>query len=276
MGILLVASSNSFSPNSVISTHIRSASPWTSSSLYSTIEPSPTTPPTPVADATAETAVADATTTTETVTVSTTSETATETATISAETATTSPETATVTATPETPKPGITNDQEKYGVSLELPDTYVRCGQCAAAFAIKPDDLGARGRRISCSICPHSWYQTPDRLFNLKEGNKLSTLPAHDLERIAKNIEAGRDPDFMGTSKFYVGNLSFTVTEEDLRQVFAEVGPVGSVSVAVGPDGRVKGFAFVTMMEEDSYDGCLALDGMDIHGRNISVKPPNN
>jgi len=281
MGILLVASSNSFSPNSVISTHIRSASAWTSSSLYSTIEPSPTTPPTPVADATAETAVADATTTTETVTVSTTTETATETATtetatISAETATTSPETATVTATPETPKPGITNDQEKYGVSLELPDTYVRCGQCAAAFAIKPDDLGARGRRISCSICPHSWYQTPDRLFNLKEGNKLSTLPAHDLERIAKNIEAGRDPDFMGTSKFYVGNLSFTVTEEDLRQVFAEVGPVGSVSVAVGPDGRVKGFAFVTMMEEDSYDGCLALDGMDIHGRNISVKPPNN
>jgi len=240
LAILLVASSDSFSLNTVISPPIRSVSPWTSSRLYSTIEPSATTPPTPATDATPPTPATDASSST------------------------------------ETAKAGITSDQEKYGLSLDLPDTYVRCGQCAAAFAIKPEDLGARGRRISCSICVHSWYQTPDRLFNLKDGNKLSPLPAYDLERISKNIEAGREPDFVGTSKFYVGNLSFTVTEDDLRELFSKVGPVGSISMAVGPDGRVRGFAFVNMMEEDSYDGCLALDGKDLHGREISVKPPNN
>merc|ERR1712086_714745 len=129
-------------------------------------------------------------------------------------------------------------NQDKYGLTLDMPDTYVRCGRCATAFAIRADDLGPRGRRIACSVCTHSWYQTPDRLFNLKEGNKLSTLPEHEKVRISQNLEAGRDPDYIGRTKLYVGNLDFSVTEDDLRKLFAEVGAVGNVSMAIGPDGR--------------------------------------
>lgn len=170
----------------------------------------------------------------------------------------------------------MTSNQEKYGVSLELPETYVRCGRCATAFALKAEDCGARGRRVACTLCKHSWYQTPERLFKLNDGNELIPLPAHEVSRIGKNLETGRDPDFVGEIKFYVGNLDFGVTEEDLMEVFGEKGAVGNVSMAIGPDGRRRGFAFVTMMEKDSYDGCLELDGKDVKGRDIKVNDANN
>jgi len=80
----------------------------------------------------------------------------------------------------------------------------------------------------------------------------------------------------MGEIKFYVGNLDFGVTEDDLRTVFTEAGAVGGVSMAIGPDGRRRGFAFVTMMSKDSFEKCMALDGRDIKGRDIKVNAPNS
>ena len=39
------------------------------------------------------------------------------------------------------------NNQPKYGKELALPDTYVRCGRCAASYALTIDDLGqGKGR----------------------------------------------------------------------------------------------------------------------------------
>jgi len=291
IAILLLTSSNSFAPN-VIRQPIRSV-PLYPTRLYSTIEPSPTTPPTdepttpvPEAVSTTETPVVETPTAEAPAVEAPTAEApAVETPTAEAPVveAPAGETPAVETPTGEAPaaatpvaKPGMASEQEKYGISLDMPDTYVRCGRCATAFAIKMEDLGPRGRRIACSVCTHSWYQTPDRLFNLKEGNKLSPLPVHEKDRISKNLEAGRDPDFIGKTKFYVGNLDFSVTEDDLRKLFSEMGPVGSVSMAVGPDGRVKGFAFVTMMDEGDLDACLALDGKDLNGRNINVKPPIN
>ena len=130
--------------------------------------------------------------------------------------------------------------------------------------------------RISCGLCAHSWFQTPDRLFTLNDGHELIPLPGGDKDRIEGNVKAGREPDFMGNAKFYVGNLDFGVNEEDLRKLFAGAGEVGGVSVVAGPDGRSKGFAFVTMMDEDDTDKCMALDGSELKGRQINVKPPNN
>ncbi len=197
------------------------------------------------------------------------------------------------------------SNQGKYGNDLELPDTYVRCGRCATSFAITADDLGSgKGRyvenqmtcaskgtflfqklinffahhpnsRVECSVCSHSWFQSRDRLFTLNEGRELVPMPQSSLDRIASNLAAGRDPDYIGDTKFFVGNLDFAVQEDDIRELFAEVGEVGDVSLVIGPDGRSRGFAFVTMMEEKVTDSCLALDGKDLFGRSINVKLPN-
>ncbi len=130
--------------------------------------------------------------------------------------------------------------------------------------------------RVECALCGHSWFQTPERLFTLNDGHELVPLPEEEVDRIESNIKNGREADFIGNAKFYVGNLDFGVTEGDLRTLFAEIGEVGAVSIVTGPDGRSKGFAFVTMMDDEVTDQCMALDGHELNGRNINVKPPNN
>lgn len=183
------------------------------------------------------------------------------------------PASSTTTTTTTTSK----NQQATYGVSVELPNTFVRCGRCTANFALRPEDLGnGKGRRVECTICNHSWFQTAERLITLNEGQELIPLPPEDIERININIEAGRRPDYVGTAKFYVGNLDFGVNESDIRGLFAEVGNVGDVSLVTGPDGRSRGFAFVTMMDDDVTDACMKMDGTELKGRAIQVKPPNN
>lgn len=87
----------------------------------------------------------------------------------------------------------IDNNQAEYGRSLPIPDTYVRCGRCGTSYALTLSDLGnGKGRRIECSLCSHSWFQTPERLFNLNENHELVALPDSEKERIISNIEAGR------------------------------------------------------------------------------------
>jgi hypothetical protein len=137
-------------------------------------------------------------------------------------------------------------------------------------------ELPLTNRRVECSLCSHSWFQTPERLFTLNQGHQLVPLPETEITRIHSNVENGREPDYVGNTKFYVGNLDFGVQEDDLRQVFQEIGQVGGVSIVTDPNGRSRGFAFVTMMDEEVTEKCMNLDGFELMGRNINVKAPNN
>ncbi len=75
------------------------------------------------------------------------------------------------------------------------------------------------------------------------------------------------------SKKIYVGNLSFSTTEAELRGLFEEHGTVGSVNVIVDRDtGRSKGFAFIEMDDATSAANAMqALDGKDLGGRDIRV-----
>ena len=73
----------------------------------------------------------------------------------------------------------------------------------------------------------------------------------------------------MGT-RLYVGNLSYNVTESELREVFAEGGRnVVEVKVVMDRDtGRPRGFAFVEMGTDDEATGAISsLTGREIQGR---------
>lgn len=130
--------------------------------------------------------------------------------------------------------------------------------------------------RIECTVCSHSWYQARDRLFTLNDEHQLIPAPEHHLDRVASNIAADREPSYTGDSKLYVGNLDFYTTAEELREAFAEKGEVGDVNIITGDDGRSRGFAFVTMMTEEDGKNAEELDGEEVGGRNIVVRPPNN
>jgi RNA recognition motif-containing protein len=75
------------------------------------------------------------------------------------------------------------------------------------------------------------------------------------------------------STKLYVGNLSFDVTENDVRDMLSKHGPVNEINVIMDKmTGRARGFAFATMnTEEGAKAAILALNGTDWKGRALTV-----
>ena len=71
----------------------------------------------------------------------------------------------------------------------------------------------------------------------------------------------------------YVGNLSYEVSEDDLRNAFAEHGDVSSAKIISDRmTGRSKGFGFVEMPNDNDARSALeALNDVDLKGRNLKV-----
>ncbi|MEH1934776.1 MAG: RNA-binding protein [Nostoc sp.] len=71
----------------------------------------------------------------------------------------------------------------------------------------------------------------------------------------------------------YVGNLSYEVKEDDLRQVFAEYGTVKNVQLPIDREtGRVRGFGFVEMESDAQETAAIeALDNAEWMGRSLKV-----
>lgn len=81
--------------------------------------------------------------------------------------------------------------------------------------------------------------------------------------------------------KLYVGNLSYSVTEEMLSSTFSEFGTVESAKVIMDPmSGRSKGFGFVEMSSDDEAQAAIeSLDSKEFEGRTLKVseaRPPSN
>jgi RNA recognition motif-containing protein len=74
------------------------------------------------------------------------------------------------------------------------------------------------------------------------------------------------------STRIYVGNLPFSATEEDVRQVFEEHGAVETVDLISDREtGRPRGFGFVEMSDEDARNAISALDGKEMDGRPLRV-----
>ena len=73
--------------------------------------------------------------------------------------------------------------------------------------------------------------------------------------------------------KLYVGNMSFEVSESELRKAFEAHGQVDSVTIIMDRDtGRPKGFGFVEMSNEaEAKKAIEALNGKDFMGRTLNV-----
>jgi RNA recognition motif-containing protein len=81
------------------------------------------------------------------------------------------------------------------------------------------------------------------------------------------------------SKKLYVGNLSYSTNEDELRRMFAEVGVVTSVNVITDREtGRSKGFGFVEMESDDAAQQAIErYNNTEIGGRRIAVneaRPP--
>ena len=75
------------------------------------------------------------------------------------------------------------------------------------------------------------------------------------------------------STKIYVGNLPYSVTDSSLESNFSEFGSVSSAKVMMDREtGRSKGFGFVEMASADVAQAAItALNGMSVDGRSIVV-----
>ena len=74
-------------------------------------------------------------------------------------------------------------------------------------------------------------------------------------------------------NKLYVGNLPYTVRDEDLQQSFSEFGSVTSAKVMMEREtGRSKGFGFVEMGNDAEAQAAISgMNGQSLGGRSITV-----
>lgn len=73
--------------------------------------------------------------------------------------------------------------------------------------------------------------------------------------------------------KLYVGNLSFTATEDELRDYFSQAGTPESVAIIKDRmTGKSRGFGFVEMSNEsEAAQAIEQLDGKDFKGRALKI-----
>jgi cold-inducible RNA-binding protein len=73
--------------------------------------------------------------------------------------------------------------------------------------------------------------------------------------------------------RLYVGNLPFSITDQDLGSIFAEVGQVVSAKVVMDREsGRSKGFGFVEMnTEEEAAKAISQFNGGELEGRQLKI-----
>lgn len=70
----------------------------------------------------------------------------------------------------------------------------------------------------------------------------------------------------------YVGNIPFTVTEDEIRTLFESHGTVNDVKLITDRGtGRFRGFGFVEMEDEDANKAISELDGKEFGGRVMRV-----
>ncbi len=70
----------------------------------------------------------------------------------------------------------------------------------------------------------------------------------------------------MATKSLYVGNLSYSTTEEELKSLFDPWGPVGEVRIIQG-----RGFGFVDLDEEKAAEAIEQTNGKEYQGRTLTV-----
>jgi len=83
----------------------------------------------------------------------------------------------------------------------------------------------------------------------------------------------GWNPSEDFVKKLFVGNLPYSVTEDEVRTMFAEFGEVQGVIIPTDREtGKPRGFAFVEMAQDDEAEKAItAVNGRKLGGREVNV-----
>jgi nucleolin len=100
-----------------------------------------------------------------------------------------------------------------------------------------------------------------------------SEAPRRDGGGPGPRSEAG-PPSSNEDRTLYVGNLPYDTTQQEVEKLFSDngAGPVVRIHLPTGPDGRLRGFGFVTLANADAANSAItALRDVDVRGRRLMV-----
>ena len=88
-----------------------------------------------------------------------------------------------------------------------------------------------------------------------------------------KNDTVAANTEASGTEvKLYIGNIDYSVTEKDLKGLFAKFGQIETVNIPIHKyNGKNRGFGFVTFSEDTSAANAISLNGSDFKGRALQI-----
>jgi RNA recognition motif-containing protein len=99
-------------------------------------------------------------------------------------------------------------------------------------------------------------------------GRRIGVRDADDDKKKGGKKER-KDPEGL---KLYIGNLPFSATQDQLKEMVAAHATVNEVILATGPGGKAKGFGFVFIAEKDKGEAVVkALNNSEVEGRRIKV-----
>ncbi|MDP1589790.1 MAG: RNA-binding protein [Prosthecobacter sp.] len=81
------------------------------------------------------------------------------------------------------------------------------------------------------------------------------------------------EPNKAMNTKMYVGNLPFSASDSDIRELFSQYGTVSDIFLPMDREsGRPRGFAFVTMDTPEAMQAAItALNGQEFQGRKLGI-----
>ena len=120
---------------------------------------------------------------------------------------------------------------------------------------------------------------------NNNDGDYDDRAPREPRERAPPRVESSADgvegddkdaPPAVEGASLFIGNLSWETGWQELKEHFATVGEVLRADVAVGRDGRKKGFGFIRYGNaEDATKAIAELNGVEYMGRPLEVRLDN-
>ncbi|MBR6588597.1 MAG: RNA-binding protein [Kiritimatiellae bacterium] len=91
-------------------------------------------------------------------------------------------------------------------------------------------------------------------------------------------MDSARQPVPAGSVEIYVGNLSYDLTDDSLKELFAKYGTVASARIVLNRfNGKSKGFGFVVMPHRDEAEKAIAAySEKEYMGRKMRVNEAKN
>jgi len=102
------------------------------------------------------------------------------------------------------------------------------------------------------------------------DGRSLKVEKATPKEQRPQGDRPPREENDSATSIF-VGNLSYTTTETQLRQLFEPCGAIKEIRVAADHEGRARGFAHIDFEDNEAVRKAIQKSGTEIDGRTLRV-----